>query len=155
MKPHTMTPDLTQARRGLSRLALPLLLATLVGQAQAHHSFAMYDGDKPLVLQATVKEFQWANPHVLLWITTDAAAGQKAGEVWTIELSTSPGPLSRIGWTKRSVEPGDKISVELNPLRSGELGGQFRKLTVIKTGQVLTTALPNPDEKPLPAAAKP
>jgi len=167
MTPRTMTPMLSflfsrlfsrlfSHRRPAAGLATVGLALAAAVPAWAHHSFAMYDGDKPRVLQATVKEFQWANPHVLLWITTDEGAGQKAGELWTIELSTSPGPLSRIGWTKRSLEPGDKISVEINPLRSGELGGQFRKLTVLKTGQVLTTALPNPDEKPLTApAAKP
>ncbi len=126
-----------------------VLLAAALIPAQAHHSFAMYDATKPLLLSATVQEFQWANPHVLLWLVADAKPGQKAGDVWTIELSTSPGPLSRVGWTKRSLVPGDKVLVDINPLRSGELGGQFRKLTLVKTGQVLTTALPNPDELPI------
>jgi hypothetical protein len=122
------------------------------GAAWAHHSFAMYDPARPMTLSGTVKEFQWANPHVLLWLVQDPKPGQKEGDLWTIELSTSPGPLSRIGWTKRSLVPGDKVSVDINPLRSGELGGQFRKVTIAKTGQVLTTALPNPDEVPLGAS---
>jgi hypothetical protein len=134
-------------------LVTALLLAAGLGTARAHHSFAMYDASKPFVLAATVKEFQWANPHVLLWVTADPKPGQKEGDIWTVELSTSPGPLSRIGWTKHSLEPGDKVLVEINPLRSGELGGQFRKITLVKTGQVLSTALPNPDEVALPASA--
>ena len=140
------------ARRGALTLALTALLLGPLAPAQAHHSFAMYDGSKPMVLNATVKEFQWSNPHVILWLTADPKAGQKEGDTWVIELSTSTGPLSRIGWTKHSLEPGDKVLVEINPLRSGELGGQFRKVTIPKTGVVLTTALPNPDEVPLPAA---
>ena len=135
-------------------LLTALTLAALpLAPAQAHHSFAMYDGAKPLVLSATVKEFQWSNPHVILWLTVDPKPGQKEGDTWVIELSTSTGPLSRIGWTKHSLEPGDKVQVEINPLRSGELGGQFRKVTIAKTGVVLTTALPNPDEVALPASA--
>lgn len=139
-----------------SSILSPLLAAIAAlatdGAAWAHHSFAMYDPAKPMTLNGTVKEFQWANPHVLLWLVQDPKPGQKEGELWTIELSTSPGPLSRIGWTKRSLVPGDKVSVDINPLRSGELGGQFRKVTIAKTGQVLTTALPNPDEVALPAS---
>ncbi len=131
-----------------------LALASLpLAPAFAHHSFAMYDGSKPLVLSATVKELQWSNPHVILWLTADPKPGQKEGEVWIVELSTSTGPLSRLGWSKHSLVPGDKVLVEINPLRSGELGGQFRKATIVKTGVVLTTALPNPDEVALPASA--
>jgi hypothetical protein len=131
-----------------------LMAAVALPQAAlAHHSFAMYDPSKPLVLNAVVKEFQWTNPHVILWLTTDPKPGQKEGDTWIIELSTSTGPLSRIGWTKHSLEPGERVLVEINPLRSGELGGQFRKATIVKTGVVLTTALPNPDEAPLPSAA--
>lgn len=140
--------------RGLPAALSVLVLSALTSASvQAHHSFAMYDGSKPLVLSATVKEFQWSNPHVILWLTADPKPGQKEGDTWVIELSTSTGPLSRIGWSKHSLEPGDKVLVEINPLRSGELGGQFRKVTIPKTGVVLTTALPNPDEVPLPAAA--
>lgn len=140
--------------RGLPAAFSVLVLSALTSASvQAHHSFAMYDGSKPLVLSATVKEFQWSNPHVILWLTADPKPGQKEGDTWVIELSTSTGPLSRIGWSKHSLEPGDKVLVEINPLRSGELGGQFRKVTIPKTGVVLTTALPNPDEVPLPAAA--
>jgi len=152
--PHNFPTTCAQRRGPLRRCASALLLACAAA-AHAHHSFAMYDGDKPQLLSATVKEFQWANPHVLLWLTADPKPGQKEGDVWTIEVSTSPGPLTRIGWTKHSIEPGDKVQVEINPLRSGELGGQFRKLTIVKTGQVLTTALPNPDEKPLIVPTKP
>jgi D-serine deaminase-like pyridoxal phosphate-dependent protein len=140
-------------KRSAFLCALAVAALTMGAPARAHHSFAMYDASKPLVLSATVKEFQWSNPHVILWLTADPKPGQKEGDTWIIELSTSTGPLSRIGWSKRSLEPGDRVLVEINPLRSGELGGQFRKLTIPKTGVVLTTALPNPDDVPLPASA--
>jgi hypothetical protein len=115
--------------------------------ARAHHSFAMFDPDKLVTLTGTVKEFQWTAPHALLWLVADqddAAAGDNAGKLWSIELSTSPGPLTRLGWTKHSLVPGDAVRVDINPLRSGEPGGSFKKLTILKTGQVLTTAPPSP-----------
>jgi len=127
--------------------ALAALISLLSPAAWAHHSFAMFDAGKVVTLTGTVKEFQWTNPHVLLWIVRDPNDGQSAtgdgGVLWTIELSTSPGPLSRIGWNKHSLTPGDRITVEINPLRSGEPGGSFKKATVLKTGAVLTTAVPD------------
>jgi hypothetical protein len=31
--------------------------------ASAHHSFAMFDAERQVTLQGTVKEFQWTSPH--------------------------------------------------------------------------------------------
>ena len=47
-------------------------------------------------------------------------------KTWRIEM-TSPGVLTRSGWTKRSFEPGDKITLEFGPLRSGGTAGYFNK----------------------------
>lgn len=128
-----------------SRLRGALLAFSLLGTfvpVLAHHSFAMYDASQTVTFTATVKELQWTNPHVLLWLIRDPKPNEKEGEVWTIELPTSPGPLSRLGWTKHSLAPGDQIVVEISPLRSGEFGGSFKKATIVKTGQVLVAAVP-------------
>lgn len=117
------------------------VLALLLGasSARAHHSFAMYDSAKLLKLEGTVKEFQWTNPHVMMWLTKSA---EPAGEVWTIELPTSPGNLARMSWNKRSLKPGDHVIVELNPLRDGQHGGSFKKATLVDTGVVLVASAP-------------
>ncbi|MEY4511473.1 MAG: hypothetical protein RLZZ450_3595 [Pseudomonadota bacterium] len=65
-----------------------------------------------------------------------------AGEVWTIELPTSPGNLARMSWNKRSLKPGDHVIVELNPLRDGQHGGSFKKATLVDTGVVLVASAP-------------
>ena len=41
--------------------------------AIAHHSFAMFDGEKTKLLEGTVKEFQWTNPHSWILLTVDNA----------------------------------------------------------------------------------
>jgi hypothetical protein len=102
--------------------------------AWAHHSFAMYDTTKVVVLKGTVKEFDWTNPHALLWLVGSATDGEP--DLWTIELPTSPGNLTRMGWTKHSLHAGDVVSVEINPLRDGKHGGSFKKVT-FASGQVL------------------
>ncbi len=119
--------------------ALGLLSAA---PASAHHSFAMFDFNKVVTLKGTVKEFQWTNPHVILWVETDPTGADPA-TVWSAEL-TSPGNLMRNGWTRMSLRPGDKIELELNPLRDGKHGGGFHRATLVATGQVLTGAGPGP-----------
>ncbi len=118
-------------------LAFALLAAP---RAQAHHSFAMYDPTVTIHLDGTVKEFQWTNPHALLWVLGTTTPGGDP-TLWTVELPTSPGNLSRLGWTKHSLSPGDRVVVELNPLRDGQHGGSFRKMTLVATGQVLLVSL--------------
>lgn len=101
----------------------------------------MYDQTKLVDVEGQVREFQWTNPHVILWVTRDAEAG-KEPELWTIELPTSTGNLARMDWSKRSLVPGDRVKVEINPLRDGQHGGSFKKVTIAATGKVLTASPP-------------
>ena len=124
-----------------SVLALALVSAVaVVGTARAHHSFAMFDPAKVVTLQGRVKEFRWVNPHVSLFVYVAGPAGE-AG-VWAVEL-TSPGNLTRLGWSRQSLKAGDRVSVEVNPLRDGQHGGGFRKATLLDNGQVLQANLIN------------
>lgn len=118
--------------------AAVLSLATLAGTASAHHSFAMFDPSKVVTLQGKVKEFRWVNPHVSLQV--DVAAPGNLGGVWAVEL-TSPGNLTRLGWSRKSLSVGQRVAVEVNPLRDGQHGGGFRKITLLDTGQVLQARL--------------
>src|SRR3954470_9000873 len=136
-------------RHWFSTLSLTLLLSSTPRASEAHHSFAMYDSTKLVTVDGTVTNFQWTNPHVLLWITGSTASGE-APTLWTVELPTSPGNLKRMGWSKHSLKGGDKVLVELNPLRDGKHGGSFKKATLTATGQVL---LANPVSKGVVAAA--
>ncbi|MDR2214671.1 MAG: hypothetical protein LBE59_02385 [Nevskiaceae bacterium] len=88
---------------------------------QAHHSFAMFDQTKQETLTGTVQEFQWTNPHT--WLQLEVPTdGKKV--VWSIE-GASPNGLRRQGWNARTFQPGDKVTVTLNPLKNGEPGGSF------------------------------
>lgn len=66
---------------------------------------------------------------------SDAAKEGEQPVLWSIEL-TSPGNLTRIGWTRKSFNSGDRVELEINPLRDGNNGGTFKKGTVLATGQV-------------------
>jgi hypothetical protein len=124
----------------VARYALGLALFAIAStQALAHHSFAMFDFSKQVTIHGTVKEFQWTNPHVVLWVNVPEKPGEPAA-TWSLEL-TSPGNLTRTGWTRHAFTAGDEVIVELNPLRNGNHGGALVKATQVKTGTVFTTNL--------------
>ena len=90
------------------------------GPAAAHHSFAMYDRERTLTLTGTVKEYDWASPHVVIEVVREASKGTAAP--WYVEGS-SPTVLSRGGWSSTLVKPGDKISIGIHPRKDGQPGG--------------------------------
>lgn len=110
-----------------------VLIAGLVGgQAGAHHSFAMFDAAKTVKIDGTVQEFTWANPHATLWVTVKDAAGMT--QDWPIEM-TGPAALTRMGVTKHSFSAGDRVEVEIHPLRNGANGGSLVGATFPATGK--------------------
>jgi hypothetical protein len=113
-------------RRILFTATVSLALAAYAGTASAHHSFAMFDKDKTVTLQGTVKDFQWVNPHT--WLQVYVPTKGKMVE-WSIE-GRSPNVLSRRGWKKTTVSPGDKVTVVVYPLKTGQPGGAIVRLTL-------------------------
>jgi hypothetical protein len=122
-------------------LAVSLVASLVVGFggiAAAHHSNAAYDLDHPQTMEGTVKAVNWTNPHISFVIEKDAKNGEPAA-IWVFEVS-SPGVLTRSGWTKRSLQPGDHAVFRYAPLRDGSPGGFLQKVT-LPNGQELTYSL--------------
>jgi hypothetical protein len=88
----------------------------------AHHSANMFDPAKQVVLDATVKEFQWSNPHIWIQVMVPNAKGVE--EEWSIE-GGSPNLVGRQGWKRNSFKPGEKVTITIRPLRNGDPGGSF------------------------------
>jgi len=107
--------------------------ASVATTAVAHHSFAMFDRNQTLTINGTVKQFELINPHGWLRVLVPDASG--AQNEWSVELGGA-GQLARFGWTPNSVHPGDKVTVQLHPLRDGSYGGQLVSVT-LPSGQVL------------------
>ena len=118
-------------------LGLSLMLG-FGGIAAAHHSNAAYDLDHPQTMEGTVKTVNWTNPHISFVIEADAKNGEPT-KTWVFEVS-SPGVLTRSGWTKRSLQPGDHAVFRYAPLRDGNPGGFLLKVT-LPSGQELTYSL--------------
>jgi len=110
------------------RLAMWAVLVAVVGvPVMAHHSPAAFDRTKQVTLVGTVKEFRWQNPHT--WIEVLVPDQSKKEVLWGVEL-TSPTYLVRAGWKSNLIKPGDKVTVVVNPVRSGEPSGIFVSLTL-------------------------
>jgi hypothetical protein len=109
--------------------------AVCATSALAHHSFAMFDAEKTITLQGTVKEFEWVNPHSWLRINVnDEKTGKPA--LWALELS-SPSRLVTMGMRADSVKAGDTVSVTFHPMRDGTRGGQFIQATLPGGKQII------------------
>ena len=115
-------------RRNIS-FGLVFLTATfgLAGTAAAHHSIAPFDMQSPKTIEGDIVEFQWTNPHTWTWINVKSPDGTVTK--WGIE-GMSPNFLGRRGWTKHTLSPGDHVKIVIAPLKNGEPGGTFLRVTL-------------------------
>lgn len=99
----------------------------------AHHGQASYDRDNVITLKGTVTEWIWANPHCHLKLDVKDEKG--AVTHWVIETQ-NPVSMSKGGWSRRSMAPGDEVTVTLQPVKSGAPLGLIRTV-VLPNGQTL------------------
>jgi hypothetical protein len=116
-----------------AKAILAASIALIAAPGSAHHSFAMFDQEKVITLQGTVREFQWTNPHSWIQLLVPGDGG-KITE-WSVEMS-GPGGLARKGWKPKTLKQGDKVTMVIHPLRDGGPGGSFVSV-VLPNGQTL------------------
>ncbi len=110
--------------------ALGALLATLLLAAEtavSHHSPAIFDRSQQITITGVVRDFRWENPHS--WIHLDVTDDDGVVATWSVEMNPAMS-LARNGWTRRTVEPGDRVAVRVFPLRNDEKGGQYISVTL-------------------------
>lgn len=103
-----------------------LLMAA--GSALAHHSGAMFDRSKTIVLEGTLKEYRFIAPHS--WISVIAVAdGKGKAERWDVEAATAS-RMKAQGITPERLKVGDKVTLRIHPLRDGRKGGSLIDITL-------------------------
>jgi hypothetical protein len=94
------------------RLIATALIATtgmLTASASfAHHSPAKYDIGHPVTIVGTVTKYEWANPHVYIYVEQTTDAGKKIE--WEIE-SFSPSAMRQAGWSLETLHVGDILTI--------------------------------------------
>jgi hypothetical protein len=103
----------------------------------AHHSYATYDLLHTRTLEGTLESFNWSNPHSTFTLVLNADARIEPIK-WNF-ITGSPAVLTRFGWTRNSLKPGDRVSVVCNPMSDGSPGGRLHTVVMLDTGQVLRT----------------
>ena len=101
---------------------LLVALGWLADPVEAHHSSAMFDKTVVRQQSATVREFQWTNPHVWIQVTIENETGESIE--WSIE-GGGPNSLFRRGWKPNSFKPGDVVELKFNPMLDGSSAGFF------------------------------
>lgn len=99
-------------------LVAAVLALSAVSAAQAHHSFAVFfDPAKSVTITGKVTAFRFTNPHGLVVLSVTDAQG-KVTE-WRAETN-APVVLTRRGWTRDAIKPGETITVEGWASRDGK-----------------------------------
>ena len=100
-------------KRPLTLIASLLMLGA---PAFAHHGNSAYDETARVPIKGVVTEFIWTNPHSQVYLDVKGKDGSIVH--WAVETN-SPGILTRAGWTRRSVKPGDEVTIILCPAKNG------------------------------------
>lgn len=105
-------------------LALGLMLMSMA--TNAHHSGAMYDEHRKLTIDGVVTRYEWANPHVYIYLQPATGAAVE----WEVEGSP-PSILHSLGWSQDTLHVGDRVSITgtatRDPARHGLLPSLIRR----------------------------
>jgi hypothetical protein len=123
------------------RISLSMTIALTVGflvmpsaLLVAHHGANLYDTSKPVVLKGTITKFEWGNPHNQIFFDVRDDKGSVAHWV----AATEP-PLVMVerGWTRKSLNVGDEVTVYIFAAKNGATVGNLQKI-VLADGKELT-----------------
>lgn len=92
----------------LSCIGFAATLLLMPTHLDAHHGWAEFDLNRELTLEGAVTDFHFVNPHCVVEFDAKDANGQMRR--WQGEFS-SPGQLSRKGWTAATLQPGDVLTL--------------------------------------------
>jgi hypothetical protein len=128
----------------ITRAAVTISFFLISIPVLAHHGATEYDMTKIVTLHATVTELQFVNPHTLLTFTAKDDSGKVIE--WQGELP-SPNLLTRRGWSRSTVKPGDQVTVIGALAKNGEKGMQVKKLVFPDGHELPGTVLPPDSSK--------
>ena len=133
----------------IAGLAAALACSVGVAPVSAHHSFGLFDMSKSAEIDGTVIKLEWSNPHC--WLFVMVASPDSTQTSYGFEM-TSVGEMSRRGWTKTALKPGDKVKVKFHPVRDSRAAGY---MVTVMTADGRFVGRPPPDGPNGPSAQQP
>jgi hypothetical protein len=112
----------------IHRFSIVILAAWLGSPALAHHGGAVEWQERvegPLTGTAT--EFAFRFPHVVVSLTV--GEGDEA-RTWSMVTRWTPTILRKVGWSRDSVEPGDRVTVTYQPHVTNPTVGHMQSIEV-------------------------
>lgn len=103
-------------RKPVAVFAAACVLLTVSSPLFAHHGTSVFDMEKVTVLKGTVTKFEFVNPHTIIYF--DVAGEKGSVEHWIAE-SSSNNHLSRGGYDKNTIKPGDQITITGHRAKNG------------------------------------
>ena len=98
------------------RYATLSAVLVLASPVSGHHSDAGMDTDSVVALDGTVIDFHWRNPHVYVEVEVSGERDERVA--WMLQMG-STNVLTRNGWNRETLQPGDRVSVRAHPWRDG------------------------------------
>jgi hypothetical protein len=107
-------------------LAVMMILFITTESGFTHHSDVAYGRVSIELKTATIVKVAWINPHAVVSCDVKDASGKVSR--WTLEMG-SPSAMSRVGWDRNSLSPGDEVKIDINPAKNGTKFGRLLRVT--------------------------
>jgi len=102
---------------GLLLLVSALAVFAISAPALAHHGASAYDNSTLTTLNGTITEFQFIQPHPLIYLDVKDANGNVTK--WYVEM-TAPNHLVHYGWNGHKLHAGQVIKVSGQAAKNGD-----------------------------------
>ena len=98
------------------------------GPMFAHHSNAVIDKDNATTVTGTVTKLVFANPHPAFYFDADVKGSDGSVVNWFAAGGGGVLSLRKVGWTNKTLKPGDRILVQGHQIKDGRPLMGFRRL---------------------------
>lgn len=116
-----------------------LFVSVLAAGAAAHHGGNLYDTTKPVVLKGKITKFEWGTPHNQIFF--DATNEKGETQAWVGSTEPAPVMLER-GWTRRSLVPGDAVTVYIFAAKNGASVGNIQRIVKADGTELVAAGAP-------------